>query len=740
MKKSQILLALSAISLIVILGMIMYSSFVKERLALTNTKTLSEVTLQQKNEFKSHIKSEFSALQAVSASVSNHFYNGFTDIPSEHVADFLHEIAVKTDFEILSIINSNGYSINSENANANLSSRDYFNRSLRGETILSEPIVSVLRGMEVFVLSTPIYLNDEIIGVLAGSYKRDALNNLFFSSFDGRGYAFVVNKEGDIIAKTTNSFSLTLANNYFKDLSTAKFSGGESYDSVAENVRQNGAGNFSYILNGQERFANYMPIDINDWYIFSIVPADVLEEQANEINAGTQVLVLVLFLVFTIFGFTLLMSEKRQINMLSYFAYVDELTGLSNFRKFKEDAAKLMLENPDTSYIFFKLDVDKFKLINEIYGFKTGDTILKNLALSIKNIINTNEECFSRINIDEFVIMMKNQGEEKIRQIRKQFEDSFYESMGSGFEYKLVFPTGLYVVENGETNIDVIFEKVNYAHRRAKKLGFELIYYSGRIREEALREKDIENRMEHALQENQFCVYLQLKYALKDNSVAGAEALVRWKTNDGIMSPGEFIPVFERNGFITKLDFYMLEKSCQIIKHWIEIKKKPVTVSVNFSRLHLQNQNFVKDICAIVDKCNIPRDLIEIEITETVIQSNEDSLMSVLTQLHKEGFTLSMDDFGSGYSSLGLLKNLPVDVIKIDRTFFICADDEQRGRAVVETVMDMAKRLSIVTVAEGVENKEHIDFLREIGCDIVQGYYFARPVPAEQTDEKLLSI
>ncbi|MEG0229030.1 MAG: EAL domain-containing protein, partial [Oscillospiraceae bacterium] len=207
---------------------------------------------------------------------------------------------------------------------------------------------------------------------------------------------------------------------------------------------------------------------------------------------------------------------------------------------------------------------------------------------------------------------------------------------------------------------------------------------------------------------------------------------VRWQKPDGILvSPSEFIPIFENNGFITKLDMYMFEQVCKIIKGWIDLNLPVIHISVNFSRNHLLNYNFINELIEISEKYHVPRKYIEIELTETVIFENEELIEAVLHKIHSAGFTFSMDDFGTGYSSLGLLKNLPVDVIKIDRSFFTNSKYIARANYVVESVMIMAKKLNIYTVAEGIEEIEQIDFLKKIGCDIVQGFYYAKPMPAD---------
>lgn len=261
----------------------------------------------------------------------------------------------------------------------------------------------------------------------------------------------------------------------------------------------------------------------------------------------------------------------------------------------------------------------------------------------------------------------------------------------------------------------------------------QYVYYDESLTEEALHKIEIENKMEKALANEEFLVYLQPKYYLKDELIGGAEALVRWKIpGEELLLPNSFIPIFERNGFVVKLDFYMLRKVCSIIKGWMDLLIEPVVVSVNFSRMHLSNGDFVRELREVVDSYGIERRYIEIEITETVIYDNIEALEGIITELHESGFTISMDDFGSGYSSLSMLKDLPVDVIKMDRSFFINQKDVCRSKIVLGNVIGMAAELGICIVAEGVEDREHIELLRSLNCDMVQGYFYAKPMPENE--------
>ncbi|MEG0641404.1 MAG: EAL domain-containing protein [Clostridium sp.] len=264
--------------------------------------------------------------------------------------------------------------------------------------------------------------------------------------------------------------------------------------------------------------------------------------------------------------------------------------------------------------------------------------------------------------------------------------------------------------------------------------------YTKDIDTSTIEDKEIENIMYQSLNNREFIFYLQPKHNLNSLEISGAEALVRWlHPTKGILSPYEFIPLFERNGFIINLDIFIFEEVCKKIFEW-EVNGVPlVPISVNISRLHLKNPNFIDEYRRIINIYKTPPSLIEIEITESAVFDNMDILLSIMKEFKLIGFKISMDDFGTGYSSLNMLREIPVDVLKLDRDFLSGGHLLERTRIVIQGVMWIAKKLDIVVVSEGVETKEQVEFLKEIGCPMAQGYYFNKPMPVHEFEEKLLN-
>ncbi len=718
---AAVLLAIS----IVVIGLTLYNQGLNEDLSETTRVSLEEVLQQQRFNFNSSIENQVGVIKLLSKSIASLH----KDV---NIADFLQDAVNNSDFETFQLYNEKGY-----NKQEYIGGSEYFKKFLNGETVVLDEYKSNKEGE--CSIYTPVTINQRVVGVLVGSYPAKNLDNLLLPSFNGMGYAFVVDLSGRVIARTDNSaYSLTKSDNIFDVLSTANYLESDHFQQITKYMSLRNAGHSKYESDGNIRIVYFAPLNISDWYIFCIVPDEVVFAKANEITGSAALLSVVTLVVMALLLLYVYVIQRSHLKDIAKVAFTDELTGIRNMSKFKVDARELLLRNPHTHYTLVKLDIQKFKLLNDVVGYKGGNKLLLNLSRALGKVLDEKHELYAREGSDVFIALLATQDDGEIESKRVQWMRKFADMSKEIAEYRVVFHTGRYKIEPGERDIHRMIEKVNFAHKLSKSRENKMCDYDDKVKAMALAQLDIEKRMEDALANQEFVVYLQPKYRLADEKLAGAEALVRWqRANVDTIYPGTFIPLFEENGFIIQLDMYMFDKTCALIRSWMDAGKDPVVVSVNFSRLHLSNGNFVGELEEIADRHNTPHEYLEIELTETAIYDNVDILESVIDKLHQAGFTLSMDDFGTGYSSLGLLKNIPVDVIKMDRAFFGDSRDASRAFEVIKSVMDMAKKLNIHTVAEGVETLEHVTMLKELGCDFVQGYYYAKPQPAAEFLEKL---
>ena len=415
-------------------------------------------------------------------------------------------------------------------------------------------------------------------------------------------------------------------------------------------------------------------------------------------------------------------SEKARI------AEVDGLTGLSTLAAFCHKVTETVKDRPAGSYVIVRWDIDRFKIYKDIYGAHGGDELIRYIG---QRYLERPEWYSCHAGTDHFIhlvpIALFNP-EETCQTIREWLNQSKN-------KYTFVPRIGVYVVDDPELDANIMCDRAQLALLTLKgNYQKNVAYYDHSIRKKLREEQELIGDMDVALAEGQFHVYLQPQYNHSDGSIVGAEALVRWfHPTKGLIPPGAFIPVFERNGFINKLDTYMWEQVCSLLRQWIDQGRDVVPISVNISRVDIADSGLLVTLNNIVEKYRIPQNLLRLEITESAYMDNPEQLITMVNRLRECGFLVEMDDFGSGYSSLNMLKNVPVDVLKLDMKFLSSIDE--RGGNILNSVVRMAHWLDLPVIAEGVETLAQADYLHSVGCQVMQGYFYARPMPVAQFEE-----
>lgn len=424
---------------------------------------------------------------------------------------------------------------------------------------------------------------------------------------------------------------------------------------------------------------------------------------------------------------------------LRYQAERDALTGLYNRGAFIAKAEELIRQRPGNYYVLSTMDIDNFKIVNDMFGHAEGDKLLCRIAEDISEKTKKNGGLGGRLSSDVFATLLPNQ-----RAVLDAIADGKAEMLKNyPLDIELSCTTGRFKVDDPYMAVDAMLDRASLARMTVKdKFGSNVGWYDERLRNRMLGEQEIVGSMESALENGEFHMYLQPKYDLATRRVIGAEALARWiRPEKGMVMPDAFIPVFEKNGFIMQLDAYMWEQVCRQLREWIDKygKALPLTVSANISRVNINNTNLCRTLVRLAEKYNIPKGMFELEITESAYTDSPKQMSEVTRQLQKAGFTVLMDDFGSGYSSLNMLKSIQVDVLKLDMRF-LGEDDEDsyiRSVNILTSIVDMAHKLKLPVIAEGVETEEDAEFLKSINCDMAQGYLFGKPMPTGEFEELL---
>ena len=423
---------------------------------------------------------------------------------------------------------------------------------------------------------------------------------------------------------------------------------------------------------------------------------------------------------------------RENATMLNLFQK-DRTTGLLSKEYFCQQAEKILRSNPDKTYDIICSDVENFKLINDAFGMQGGNKVLKTMGGICQKSTDTLGGICSRFHADQFVSMIEH---------TEGYSDELYEALTAETREKcgisnIVIKWGIYQTGDRKISVEQMYDWALQGARSIKgQYGRYYVFYDDKLRSEMLRDQAILDCMEEALEQGQFQVKLQPKYKAAGGLFTDAEALVRWCHPEwGMQSPAVFIPLFERNGFITKLDQYVWEKVCQLMQQWDKEGLEPVNISINVSRADVYNVNLVDTLLDLVKCYNIAPKRLHLEITESVYTESPEDIIQNVTRLREKGFVVEMDDFGSGYSSLNMLNRMPMDILKLDMQFIRTEMEMPESRRTLRYIIGLAHWLNLSVVAEGVETKEQLEHLRNLGCDYIQGYYLAKPMDPADFEE-----
>ena len=420
--------------------------------------------------------------------------------------------------------------------------------------------------------------------------------------------------------------------------------------------------------------------------------------------------------------------EQKKINKL---VSTDTVTGGNNKEYFIQKAAKIIKWQQKCAII--QLRLEKYRNFCSAYGAKSGENLLEDLYGKLADSV-TRKELVAHLEKADFALLLlyKNSAElnDRINAIIKEL------TTVRKLQH-LLFSAGVCDVGSKNDDINDLLTAAGLAISKISDSSDNIVWFNEAMKEEQIWERRIEDDMENALLNHEFQVYLQPKYSTKGEKLSAAEALVRWiHPKLGFVNPGKFIPIFEQNGFIIQLDDYMLTEVSKLQAKWLSEGKQLVPISVNVSRAHFTCDDLAEHICRIVDRYRVPHQYIELELTESAFFDDKAVLLNTVKQLKSFGFKVSMDDFGAGYSSLNSLKELPLDIIKLDAEFFRSVDDLPRSNLIVGDTISLAKKLGMQIVAEGIETREQVDFLAQQKCDLIQGFYFSKPLPVSEFEQR----
>lgn len=583
-----------------------------------------------------------------------------------------------------------------------------------------------------------LYQENNIIGVLEGTGNKESMQRLIQPvSFDGQGLTCIADTEGNVVISPTDLAPFMRLDDIFKEDSEETTV--RNIKRMQENMKEGKNGVFSFVaVDGRELILSYNILKSYDWVLLTLVPADLISYETDRYVIQTFAIVAGTILLFLFFLLILLFIYRNNRRRLEYIAFVDAVTGGMNNAAFCLKLRETLKNARRNEYTVAVINIRNFKMINESFGTHEGDRTLHYCMQILRKNVKEGEIA-ARGNADDFFLCLK-EGNRNIVAARLQEIVREINSFNENLEnpYHLSFRQGAYLIDEPDLDSTIIQDRVMTACMNQQEFGENsCVFYDICFTQKMKQEHELNAMFRGALKNGDFKVYFQPKVSLEDEKTAGAEALVRWQhPEEGMISPGDFIPLFEKNGNICRLDCYVFEEVCRTIDRWRREGRKLFPVSVNLSRQHFKRNDFLNQFADVAAKYRIPEGLLELELTESIFFDDNSIAMvrESINRMHELGFKCSLDDFGSGFSSLGLLKEFDVDTIKLDRRFFLDMS-KPKAEDVVECLIDLAGRLKVKTVAEGIETQEQIDFLKQIHCDMVQGFFYSRPLRAEEFEE-----
>ncbi len=455
----------------------------------------------------------------------------------------------------------------------------------------------------------------------------------------------------------------------------------------------------------------------------SIELEDILEEYPYAI------LGIIIFVFVLIIGESNLVAQQKR-NYLSELLNYDKLTGLCSGHKFGEDVKQILQKESEKSYSIVTIDIDNFKYVNDVFGYDVGNAVIQKVAGCIEKIASR-AVVIARDSSDIFVVLLENEQSHEYQlsldeNDRMKILDELRPLIGE--TYKLSFSMGIYDIVDKTRDINFMIDCANIARLEGKGSAYTtVVKYDDRMDKQRVISTEMISNMVKAVNNHEFVVYYQPKICLMDQKMIGAEALVRWQKDGGLIPPNDFIPLFEKNGFIQRLDMYVLEEVC------IFIEKNPTApkISVNLSGITIMRKRIAEEILELVSKYVVPHEKLEFEITETALVDEFEQVVESLDKLRAKGFTISIDDFGVGISCLSRLNTMPIDVLKIDREFIWDSIGKEKKKEVLRNIINLSEGLKLETIAEGIETKEQEELLLQLGCKLGQGYHYAPPLRVE---------
>ena len=726
----------------VILITILYSfdRYINKKLESQLVTSINDISDQNIKLIKNVINSKFKLLNIIAKEFSDYTEEDFAN---SH--EYTEEIAKAFGFRELGLALPNGITYMSSNTIFDISDREYFKYSMNGENYVTETLEDMGDKTDINVYSVPIInSNGEVKGVCFAMYDTEEFVDLLqVSSFSGNGYSYIIDSKGNIVSDSQKMVK-NHDNNLFDGLinksetSNIKEINNKAIEDLKDGINSNISGYTKYDYE-EYKYAVYSPLNINGWFLITVVPVDILTERILPINNIVHIVSIIIFISALSTVLYFIRKQIKEKDYLKKIAYSDSFTGLYNKNYLKEKLLDKEINNKEYKSALVIYNIKNFKVINEIYGVNTGDYLIKEISKILIKNKKYDKEIIAHGYADEFaaIYFYKNKKELETR-LNKVISDSKLINYNNKVFNNLYI--GVYEIKEEEYNFEELYNHANIAKNKNKLLKAEpFTYYDETLAANETSEKELQEKIKEGILKKEFKASFKPRFDCKTKKITGCEALGRLhKSNGEIYFPSEFFDISDKTGFTRQIEELIFEDICIKINQWQKKDIEIVPVSINISRSYLNNIDDFYNLKRILIKYNISPKYIQFEISESNLFTNDKELRKIINKMRSYGFKVLLRDFGVGYLSFSSMRDFKFDILKMDRSF-VDKIGNKKGEYIVKEIINLAKNLDMKVIVEGVKTREQFEFLKENKCDEIQGEYFSQSLDCESFENLLIN-
>lgn len=713
--------------------LLLFNTYINKHLKKQLISSLEDLSQQNVTLIKSKVEKNFTLLN----NLAKQFGENETYDYSKSAQDTKKSAQI-LGFREIGIALPDGTAYMSTNTIYNISERTYFKESIKGDNYVSDILTDMRDKADVNVYSVPIKnKSGDVIAILFGiSDTEDFLQSFQISTFNGKGYTYLIDSKGNVIKGSfqNQGFEMT---NILKNLKEHPKQNEKAINALTNGIK-NHTGCSLYFNNHGYRYGVFASLDISDWSLMTVVPESVLQERIQPIMTAIRLLCIVMFIIFLLVLIYIITRRTKTEQYLKNIAYIDSLTNLYN-KVYLQDNFDYIAQKADNKKLALVIyNIRKFKMINEIYGTSIGNELLRQIGDILNKTRKYAKEIVVHDHADEFAVLYFYDEQRELEKRIQDIIEKIHIMKYSKNQIIINMAVGIYKIHD----LSYSFEKIyNYAkiatNQNKNRNANSFTYYSDELGDKEIHQKRLDDSIREGIQKKEFKAWFQPKFDCHTQKIVGCEALARWYKDDGtILTPYHFIELSEKIGLIREIDELIFEDVCIKIKEWERQGLPCIPISINLSRAYLNNLNAIDHLKQLLDKYEVSSEYIQLEITESSIVDNEQQLNELISKMHRLGFKVLLDDFGTGYSSLMSINSLNFDILKIDKSFVDSIGNEN-GNFIIQYTVKLGRKLGMEVLVEGVENEEQYQFLKELDCDTIQGYYFSKPLPHQDFKELL---